>query len=109
MLVSCIYSFKEILSSKRYKSITNFPSSHNKKSGYFKRDSLVVSIIENKKDQIILSITEKKQHFVQNRYFQINDLAMLKYDTFLEPCINNLEVRMCMTTPEAKAWLQRSI
>ena len=58
MLISCINSLKEILSSKRYKSITNFPSSHNKKSGYFKRDNLVVSIIENKKDQTILSITD---------------------------------------------------
>ena len=57
MLVSSINSFKEILSSKRYKSITNFPSSHNKKSAYSKKDNLVVSIIENKKDRTILSIT----------------------------------------------------
>jgi hypothetical protein len=57
MLISGINSLEEILSSKRYKSITNFPSSHNQKSGYFKRDNLVVSIIENKKDQTILSIT----------------------------------------------------
>ena len=49
MLISSINSFKEILSSKRYKSITNFPSSHNKKSAEFNRDNLEGSFNANKK------------------------------------------------------------
>ena len=57
MLISGINSLKEILPSKRYKSISNFKSSHNKKSAYFKRDNLEGSFNEHKKDQTILSIT----------------------------------------------------
>ena len=49
MLISSINSFEEILSSKRYKSITNFKSSHDKKSADFNRDNLEGSFNANKK------------------------------------------------------------
>ena len=38
--------------------IFDIPSSHNKKSAYFKRDNLEGSFNEHKKDQTILSITD---------------------------------------------------